>query len=97
MPCSGRLDLLLERRPAVADGAMGTQLQSLGLPLRRSGEPWNVDEPGNVRRVHRAYLDAGADLLVTNTFGGSSLALGLHGIDPARAAELNRAGARLAR
>jgi methionine synthase I (cobalamin-dependent) len=81
----------------VADGAMGTQLQSLGLPVRRSGEPWNVEEPGSVRRVHRAYLDAGADLLVTNTFGGTSLALALHGIDPARAAELNRAGAALAR
>lgn len=87
----------LERRPAVADGAMGTQLQSLGLPVRRSGEPWNEEEPGLVRRVHRAYLDAGADLLVTNTFGGSSPALELHGIDPGRALELNRAGARLAR
>lgn len=97
MHCSERLDVLLERRPAVCDGAMGTQLQSLGLPVRRSGEPWNVDEPGHVRRVHRAYLDAGADLLLTNTFGGSSLALKLHGIDPGRAAELNRAGARLAR
>lgn len=97
MHCSERLDRLLERRPAVGDGAMGTQLQSLGLPVRRSGEPWNVDEPGHVRRVHRAYLDAGADLLLTNTFGATSLALGLHGIDPGRAAELNRAGARLAR
>jgi len=97
MHCSERLDRLLERRPAVCDGAMGTQLQSLGLPVRRSGEPWNVDEPGLVRRVHRAYLDAGADLLVTNTFGASSPALELHGIDAGRAAELNRAGAGLAR
>jgi 5-methyltetrahydrofolate--homocysteine methyltransferase len=97
MHCFERLARLLERRPAVADGAMGTQLQSLGLPVRRSGEPWNVEEPGNVRRVHRAYLDAGADLLVTNTFGGTSLALELHGIDPGRAGELNRAGAALAR
>jgi 5-methyltetrahydrofolate--homocysteine methyltransferase len=97
MHCSERLDRLLERRTAVCDGAMGTQLQALGLPVRRSGEPWNVDEPGHVRRVHRAYLDAGADLLLTNTFGGTSLALRAHGIDPTRATELNRAGARLAR
>jgi 5-methyltetrahydrofolate--homocysteine methyltransferase len=97
MDCSGRLDLLLERRPAVCDGAMATQLQTVGLPVGRSGEHWNLDEPGLVRRVHLGYLDAGADLLTTNTFGGTSLALRAHGIDPGRAAELNRAGARLAR
>ncbi|HET6413474.1 MAG TPA: homocysteine S-methyltransferase family protein [Anaeromyxobacter sp.] len=97
MDCAERLRLLFERRPAVCDGAMGTQLQSLGLAPGQSGEPWNADEPGAVRRIHQAYLDAGADLLITNTFGGTSLALRMHGIDPGRAAELNRAGARLAR
>jgi 5-methyltetrahydrofolate--homocysteine methyltransferase len=81
----------------VCDGGMGTQLQALGLPPGASGEVWNAEEPGNVRRVHLSYLDAGADLLITNTFGGTSLALLLHGLDPSRAAELNRAGARLAR
>jgi len=97
MDCSERLRLLLERRPAVCDGAMGTQLQTLGLAPGQSGEPWNVEDPGAVRRIHQAYLDAGADLLITNTFGGTALALRRHGIDPGRAADLNRAGARLAR
>jgi 5-methyltetrahydrofolate--homocysteine methyltransferase len=95
-----RSDLLVEllaRRPLVCDGGMGTQLQALGLAPGASGEAWNADEPGHVRRVHRAYLDSGADLLITNTFGGTALALALHGLDPARTAELNRAGARLAR
>lgn len=95
-----RSDLLVEllgRRPLVCDGGMGTQLQAQGLPPGQSGEAWNTDEPANVRRVHRSYLDAGADLIITNTFGGTTLALGLHGLDPSRAAELNRAGARLAR
>jgi 5-methyltetrahydrofolate--homocysteine methyltransferase len=97
MDRSDTLRQLLERRPLVCDGAMGTELQSLGLEPGRSGESWNVDHPGRVRRVHLGYLDAGADLLLTNTFGGTSLALRLHGIDPDRAGELNRAGARLAR
>ncbi len=95
-----RSDLLVEllrRRPLVCDGGMGTQLQAQGLLPGASGEAWNADEAGNVRRVHLAYLDAGADLLITNTFGGTALALALHGLDPARTAELNRAGARLAR
>ncbi|HVO20418.1 MAG TPA: homocysteine S-methyltransferase family protein [Anaeromyxobacter sp.] len=95
-----RTDLLLqllERRPLVCDGAMGTELQALGLEPGKSGEAWNVDHPGRVRRVHQGYLDAGADLLLTNTFGGTSLALSLHGVDPGRAGELNLAGARLAR
>jgi 5-methyltetrahydrofolate--homocysteine methyltransferase len=95
-----RSDLLFEllaRRPLVCDGGMGTQLQALGLPPGASGEAWNVEEPGHVRRVHRSYLDSGADLLITNTFGGTPLALALHGLDPSRSAELNRAGARLAR
>jgi 5-methyltetrahydrofolate--homocysteine methyltransferase len=95
-----RTDLLLqllERRPLVCDGAMGTQLQALGLAPGRSGEAWNADHPGRVRQVHLGYLDAGADLVLTNTFGGSALGLALHGLDPGRARELNAAGARLAR
>ena len=76
---------------------MGTQLQALGLPAGASGEAWNAEEPERVRRVHRSYLDSGADLLITNTFGATRLALALHGLDPRRAVELNRLGARNAR
>jgi methionine synthase I (cobalamin-dependent) len=76
---------------------MATELMALGLPPTVSGLLWNVDEPALVRRVHREYLDAGADLLLANTFGGTGPSLRARGVDPRRAAELSRAGARLAR
>jgi 5-methyltetrahydrofolate--homocysteine methyltransferase len=75
---------------------MGTQLQQLGLAPGAGGELWNVDHPDRVRSVHRAYLAAGADLLTTNTFGGTSFVLAGHGAG-SRVTELNLAGARLAR
>ena len=59
----------------VADGATGTVLQSMGLPAGASPELWNVDRPDAVRALHRAYLDAGSQVILTNTFGGSRLKL----------------------
>jgi methionine synthase I (cobalamin-dependent) len=107
MDCAERLARALAARPLVCDGAMGTELRALGLPPgaspveARSAEAcpaaWNLLEPAQVRRVHRAYLDAGADLLVANTFGANALALRARGLDPGRAAALAQAGARLAR
>lgn len=90
------LRALLRQRILVGDGATGTQLQSLGLRPGDSGLLWNSVAPDRVGEVHRRYLDAGADLLTTNTFSGTALALAAHGLE-ARAAELNRAGAALAR
>ncbi|MEG1754735.1 MAG: homocysteine S-methyltransferase family protein [Clostridia bacterium] len=55
------------------DGAMGTMLQSLGLPAGSAPDAWNIDNPEAVERVHRAYLDAGAQMIVTNTFGTNSI------------------------
>lgn len=95
--CAGRLRRLLEQRPAVCDGGVTTELQALGLPPGQGGERWNLDEPGAVRSVHQEYLDAGADLLTTNTFGGTSLALRRGGAEAGLAAALAGAGARLAR
>ncbi len=86
----------LARRPILGDGATGTQLQLLGLAPGAGGELWNVDQPDRVSQVHRSYLAAGADLLTTNTFGGTSFVLAGHGA-AARVRELNVAGARLAR
>lgn len=86
----------LARRPILGDGATGTQLQLLGLAPGAGGELWNVDRPDQVRSVHRAYRDAGCDLLTTNTFGGTSYVLAGHGAAH-RVHELNVAGARLAR
>lgn len=91
-----RLRELLACRPLVCDGATGTQLQLLGLKPGENGLRWNLEAPEKVGLVHQRYLDAGADLLTTNTFSGTTLALAGHGLEE-RAAELNREGARLAR
>jgi len=86
----------LAQHPLLRDGAMGTQLQQLGLAPGAGGELWNVEHPDRVQSVHRAYLAAGATLLTTNTFGGTSYVLERHGA-ATRVDELNQAGARLAR
>lgn len=82
-------------RAVLADGAMGTELQRAGLEPGACGELWNVDHPDRVAAIHRAYLDAGARVLLTNTFGGTRQALERHGLGD-RSAELNLAGARVA-
>lgn len=89
-----RLELL--KRPLLCDGATGTQLQNLGLAPGACGELWNTQFPDRVRRVHQLYFEAGADLLTTNTFGGTSFVLESHGVS-GRVHELNYAAARLAR
>lgn len=81
---------------ALADGAMGTMLFEQGLESGGSPELWNVDRPERVTGVHRGYLEAGSNLILTNTFGGNRFRLALHGLE-GRVDELNRAGARLAR
>lgn len=55
----------------IADGATGTMLQKAGLAPGAAPERWNLENPDAVRALHQAYLDAGADLILTNTFGGS--------------------------
>jgi 5-methyltetrahydrofolate--homocysteine methyltransferase len=75
------------------DGGYGTLLQSRGLPAGLSPELWGLKEPDVIRAVHRDYLEAGADVLTTNTFGGSRPKLGLNA-DPF---ELNRAMTAIAR
>ncbi|UCF97464.1 MAG: homocysteine S-methyltransferase family protein [Spirochaetaceae bacterium] len=88
------LKRLEEKRLLVADGAWGTLLQAQGLAPGSCPEIWNVEEPDKVRNVAEAYAKAGSDLVLTNTFGGSSLALRRHGLAE-RTEELNAAGARL--
>lgn len=89
-------DLLAAGKPVIADGAMGTMLFSLGLEQGRAPELWNVEQPDKVRSVYRGYIEAGAQIILTNSFGGSRLRLELHGLGD-RAAELCRAAAALAR
>jgi len=94
----------LGRRILVLDGAMGTMIQSEGLAaadfggvaLEGCNEHLNLTRPDVIRRVHRAYLDAGADLISTNTFGCAPWVLAEYGLAD-RAYEITRAGARLAR
>jgi 5-methyltetrahydrofolate--homocysteine methyltransferase len=89
------LETLRERR-LVCDGAMGTQLMLAGLANGDCGEAWNLTHPDRVLTIQRNYATAGADCLITNTFGGSRLMLQRHGhADDLKA--INEAGARIAR
>lgn len=91
-----RLDEAARRGVLVADGAMGTQLQARGLEPGAPGELWNLERPQDVVAVHRAYREAGARVLLTNSFGGSRWKLQLAGLEE-RVAEVNRAAGQLAR
>lgn len=94
---SDRLTALLADRPALlADGGMGTSLFQQGLVTGDNPELWNVEHPERVAAVHRGFVAAGADLILTNSFGGNRFRLALHGHQE-RVAELNRAAARVAR
>jgi 5-methyltetrahydrofolate--homocysteine methyltransferase len=88
--------LLGDSRPVLSDGAIGTMLQAAGLMPGASPEIWNVEHDDRLRVIHTAYADAGAQLLTTNTFGGTRPRLALHGLEE-RVHELNEAGARVAR
>ncbi len=86
----------LSEKVLLGDGAMGTQLQQSGLEPGGCGEAWNADAPARVLAIHQAYVEAGSDCLITNTFGGSRIMLERHGFGD-RVSEINRAAAQLAR
>jgi len=88
--------LLAQKEIVIADGAMGTNLFKLGLRNRSSGELWNVEHPDLVASVHQGFVDAGSDILLTNTFGANRLRLALHKFD-SRVREINLSAARIAR
>ena len=92
------LELLARGGPIVADGAMGTTVMAAGLEPGEAPETWNVraDRRDRIKAVHAAYAEAGARIVLTNTFGASPIRLEVHGLAD-RAAELNHAGAELAR
>ena len=76
----------------VADGAMGTRLFTMGLTSGDAPERFNLLAPGRIRDVHRSHLRAGADLVLTNSFGANRFRLRLHNLD-GRVLELNEAAA----
>jgi 5-methyltetrahydrofolate--homocysteine methyltransferase len=92
------LELIARGEPVVADGGMGTMLMNAGLMFGDPPEQWNVlpDKQPHVRAIHRGYLDAGAQIILTNSFGGTAFRLKLHNLQD-RVFELNRAAAELAR
>jgi 5-methyltetrahydrofolate--homocysteine methyltransferase len=89
-------DLLAERGTLLIDGAMGTELFARGLGSGDPPEMWNVDHPDRVTAVHADYINAGSDIVLTNSFGGTGFRLKLHKLDD-RCIELNRAAAQVAR
>ena len=90
------LDRLSDPGVLIADGATGTMLQAAGLPAGDAPERWNLENPEAIRDLHRSYVDAGADLMLTNTFGGSRVRLQRADL-AGKTAEINRAAAQLAR
>lgn len=86
----------ISERVLVLDGAMGTMLQEQGLKPGQSPEELNLTLPEVVAGVHRAYREAGADIIVTNTFGGNREKLSHYGLE-GRLREINRAGVEIAR
>ena len=86
----------LENGILISDGAMGTMLQSKGLTDGGAPELWNVENPSAIEDVLEEYAAAGANLITTNTFGGTRGRLQMHGLE-GRLFELNKAGAEIAR
>lgn len=80
----------------VADGATGTMLQQAGLPRGCAPERWNLENPAAVLELHKSYVEAGADIILTNTFGGSRVRLERDSLAE-KAFEINQAAAALAR
>ena len=90
------VELLEAQGVLVADGAMGTQLFAVGLAAGDPPEAWNVDHPDRIRGIHRSYVEAGSDIILSNSFGGNRHRLKLHGLQD-RVHELNAAAAANAR
>ena len=80
----------------LADGATGTNLFQAGLETGYPPELWNVERPDDINQLHKAFIEAGSQLILTNSFGGTAHRLKLHAAQD-RVQELNEAGARLAR
>ena len=86
----------IKQSPVLCDGAMGTLLYAKGIFINRSYDELNLSQPDLIRGIHHEYLQAGAEIIETNTFGANSFRLGRHSLaDKVR--DINHAGARLAR
>lgn len=86
----------LKSQILIGDGAMGTELQKHSLPSGYCPEKLNDSHPEIIRTIYKSYYDAGSDIVTTNSFGGSRIALRRHGLE-SRVNELNKKAVRLAR
>ncbi len=86
----------VKQAPILCDGAMGTLLYAKGVFINRSYDELNLSQPDLIRGVHHEYLQAGAEIIETNTFGANSFRLGRHSLTD-KVGEINRTGVRLAR
>lgn len=89
-------DLLHAKGVLLADGATGTSLFAMGLEAGEAPELWNETRPENITKLHQDFVDAGADIILTNSFGGTRHRLKLHHAQD-RVHELNRRAAEIAR
>lgn len=89
-------DIFAGSARVLLDGAMGTELFAAGLKQGRAPEWWNLEHPERVAAVNKSYADAGSDIVVTNTFGGTPIKLATVGLE-GRCAEVNAAAVALAR
>ncbi len=88
------LKKLLTQKTILLDGGWGTEFQKLGLPIGAHPDLWNLDNPAVVRQVAQSYVDAGSDVILTNTFGSNRFVLEKHGaVD--KLAEINKRGAEI--
>jgi 5-methyltetrahydrofolate--homocysteine methyltransferase len=90
------LERLASGEVLIADGATGTMLQAAGLPTGTPGEAWVLEQPEESMRLHRAYAEAGSQVILTATFGGTRARLAAAGLD-VQVGEINRRAAELAR
>jgi len=89
-------ETLDEKKILISDGAWGTQLAARGLQAGECPERWNLDRPADVQAVAAGYVEAGSDIILTNTFGGSRLKLEKAGLGD-KVAEINRLGASISK
>ncbi len=90
----GLIEKMTNSGTVVTDGAWGTQLQALGLEVGACPDAWNLEEPDKVQQVAAAYVEAGSDVILTNTFGANRFMLGRHGLGD-KVAEVAAAGVKI--